>query len=79
VHHRLRDQKFDETIICTVTDTSKASRGLYVVSDGTIKFDAYSELTDYKVDEAVRVNIPKGDYSQKKYIIGRSVSEKNGN
>ena len=79
VYHRLRDQKFDETIICTVTDTSKASRGLYVVSDGTIKFDAYSELTDYKVDEAVRVNIPKGDYSQKKYIIGRSVSEKNGN
>lgn len=79
VHYRLRDQKFDETIICTVTDTSKASRGLYVVSDGTIKFDAYSELTDYKVDEAVRVNIPKGDYSQKKYIIGRSVSEKNGN
>lgn len=79
VYHRLRDQKFDETIICTVTDTSKASRGLYVVSDGTIKFDAYSEVTNYKVDEAVRVNIPKGDYSQKKYIIGRSVSEKNGN
>ena len=76
---RLQEHKFDETIICTVVDDTKASEGLYVVSDGTIKFDAYSESVDYKVDQAVRVNIPKGDYSQKKYIVGKAVSEKNGN
>ena len=79
IQARLKEHKFDETIICTIVDNAKANEGLYVVSDGTIKFDAYSESIDYKVDQAVRVNIPKGDYSQKKYIVGRAVSEKNGN
>jgi hypothetical protein len=59
----MKEYKFDETIICTVVDDTKASEGLYVVSDGTIKFDAYSESVDYEVDQAVRVNVPKGDYS----------------
>jgi hypothetical protein len=75
----MRDQKFDETIVCTIKDVSRAAYGLYVVSNGTIKFDAYSDVTNYEVDEAVRVTIAKGDYSQKKYIIGKAVSEKNGN
>lgn len=79
IAERMRDQKFDETIICTITDTSKADKGLYTVSNGTIKFDAYSDITTYEVDEAVRVTIARGDYTQKKYIIGKAVSEKNGN
>lgn len=79
IAERMRDQKFDETIVCTITDTSKADKGLYTVSNGTIKFDAYSDITTYEVDEAVRVTIARGDYTQKKYIIGKAVSEKNGN
>lgn len=79
IQARMREQKFDETIVCTIVDASKAKQGIYTVSNGTIKFDAYSEVTNYIVNQAVRVAIDKGDYSQKKYIVGRAVSEKNGN
>ena len=79
IQARMREQKFDETIVCTIVDTSRANKGIYMVSNGTIKFDAYSEVTNYIVNQAVRVAIDKGDYSQKKYIVGRAVSEKNGN
>jgi hypothetical protein len=48
VSERLADISFDSTIICTIMDASKKDSGLYVVSDGTIKFDAYTNDTSYK-------------------------------
>lgn len=70
-----KDQKFDETVICTIIDDRDHKNGHYIVSDGTIKFDAYSESQDYRIDDAVRVLVIKGDYSKKKYITGKCVSE----
>ena len=69
-----KDQKFDETVICTIVDDRDYKNGHYIVSDGTIKFDAYSESQDYRIDDAVRVLIIKGDYSKKKYITGKCIS-----
>ena len=76
--HCYKDQKFDETIVCVVIDDSDCKNGHYVVSNGSIKFDAYSDSQDYRNDNSVRVTILKGDYSQKKYIVGKCVSEENG-
>lgn len=68
---------YDSTIICTITDDSDRKNGCYTVTDGTIKFQAYSEVTNYKVDDQVRVSIPNGDYTQEKYIEGKYVSNNN--
>ncbi len=68
---------YDSTIICTITDDSDRKNGCYTVTDGTIKFQAYSEVTNYKVDDQVRVSIPNGDYTQEKYIEGKYVSDNN--
>jgi hypothetical protein len=39
----LTTQKFDETIIATVVDDANRKLGHYIVTDGAIKFDAYSD------------------------------------
>lgn len=73
-----KDQKFDETIIATIINDNDSKNGRYIVTDGTIKFDAYSDSQTYKVNDVVRVTILKGDYSAKKYIVGKSVVEDTG-
>lgn len=45
-----------------------------MVTDGAIKFKAYSEVK-YKLEDKVRVSIPNSDFTQTKYIIGKSVKE----
>ena len=45
-----------------------------MVNDGSIKFKAYSE-EKYRLEDKVRVSIPNGDFTQTKYIIGKSVKE----
>lgn len=72
------DKKFDETIIATIVDDSDRKQGRYVVTNGTIKFDAYADSQDYKVNDVVRVTILKGDYSDKKYIVGRGIKNETG-
>ena len=62
---------YDQTIVCTITDNSKAEQfGYYTVTNDTITFDAYSDNLEYKVGNYVRVSIPNGDFSQQKYITG---------
>ena len=41
VDGRLNDLSYDTTIVATITDDSDKERGHYIVSDGTITFDAY--------------------------------------
>ena len=72
----LTTQKFDETIIATVVDDANRKLGHYIVTDGAIKFDAYSDSQNYKINDVVRVTILKGDYSQKKYIVGKGIVDK---
>ena len=68
---RLQDVHFDKTIICTIVDDSDKKNGCYVVSDGTIKFNAYVSDATYRKDDQVRVSILNGDFSEKKFITGR--------
>lgn len=65
----------DVTEICTIVDATDCKNGHYVVTNGTIRFDAYSASSDYKVKDMVRVSIMNGDYSQKKYIVGLHVTD----
>ncbi len=74
---RLSDLSYDTTVIATIVDDSDKNKGKYIVSDGTIKFDAYSNDTTYQVDDQVRVAILNGDWSQKKFIEGKYVEKNN--
>ena len=77
IERKLKDVSFDTTIICTVTDASDSKNGRYQVTDGTIRFEAYSDNDKYKANDQVRVSIARGDYTDKKYIIGKYVSDNN--
>ena len=70
VEQRLADLSYDTTVIATITDDSDKEHGHYVVTDGTIRFDAYVNDMNYKTGDQVRVTIMNGDWSQKKFIVG---------
>ena len=73
----LNKLSFDKTIECEIVDNSNAKNGQYKVSDGSTRFDAYSEKTSYNKGARVLVKIPGGDYGLTKYIEGL-VEQKNG-
>lgn len=77
VDKKIESLKFDKTSICTVLDDSKANQGKYLVTDGYSNFYAYSSDTAYKRGNVVNVNIPNGDYSETKYIIGLNMAASN--
>lgn len=79
VDKKIESLKFDKTSICTVLDDSKASQGKYLVTDGYSSFYVYSNDTAYKRGNVVNVNIPNGDYSETKYIIGLNMTASNNN
>jgi hypothetical protein len=66
---------YDTTIICTITDASDSKNGKYRVTDGSVTYVAYSDVDSYKAGEQVRVSVPMGDYSQKKFIVGKYVTD----
>ena len=72
---RLMDIQYDKTIIGTIVDDSDKKNGHYIVTDGSMRLDAYSENTKYRNNEQVRVSVPNGDYTQKKYISGKYLAE----
>lgn len=71
VKQRLQGMAFDQTILCTIIDDSKREQGIYKVSNGSSQFEAYSSITDYRNDNNVYVQLPKGDWSAQKFIIGK--------
>lgn len=71
VAQRLSEMKFDQTIVCTIVDNSKADKGCYTVTNDNLKFEAYSENTTYRRQQQVYVLIPQGDYSARKQILGK--------
>jgi hypothetical protein len=71
----LQEVSFDKTIVCTITDDSDKKNGHYIVTDGNIRFDAYTTNVNYRVDDQVRVSILNGDFSEKKFIIGKYVAD----
>lgn len=78
ITEKLKNISFDVTKICTIIDDSnKDKKGYYLVTDGNIKFEAYSETTKYKKDDIVRVTIPNGDYNGKKFIESKYTTDSN--
>ena len=77
VGERLKQVAYDKTIICTIIDDSRAKNGEYRVTDGSVKFWAKCENTNYRADEQVRVSIPNNDTTQEKFIIGKYVKDNN--
>ena len=75
---KVSDLPYDKTVICTITDTSKADQNEYTVTDNTSTFTAYSENTEYGLNAQVYVTIPNGDMQNKKYISGLYISDENG-
>lgn len=71
---RLKQLSYDVTKKCTIVAVDDKTNGHYIVTDGSIKFDAYSDSTKYRVDDIVRVTIPNGDFTQTKYIEGKYVT-----
>ena len=74
---RLDQVSFDTTIICTITDASNSKNGEYKVTDGTVTYKAYSDLDSYVAGQQVRVSVPMGNYTQKKFIVGKYVNDNN--
>ena len=77
LNKKIETVKFDETIVATVIDASKADIGVYTVTTGNAKFVAYSSETVYRENDMVLVTIPQGNYNNQKVIIGKSVDDLN--
>ena len=71
VSKKIENLDYDKTIVCDIVDASDASNGHYIVNDGSISFDAYSEDTGYQANESVYVTVPKGDFTQTKIIVSK--------
>lgn len=74
VTQRLSAISYDQTIICTIVDDSKREQGIYVVSNGSVKFEVYSDVTTYRNKTNVYVTVPEGDWNQAKFIIGKKTN-----
>ena len=76
VSERLKGISFDQTIIGTIVDDSRKVEGIYTVYyNDSVKFDAYSENTGYRKNNTVYIQIPQGDWSQQKFIIGKKTNK----
>ena len=62
---------YDKTIVCSIIDDSDSKNGHYYVSDGSVRFEAYSENTSYTKDTKVYVLLPQNEWTNKKQIIGK--------
>ena len=72
---RLTELEFDKTIIATITDTTNAAFGDYILTDGSTTFHAYSSDVSYKTGTNVYVTVPNGDFSKQKQILGKYVAD----
>ena len=71
VSSKLEGLQYDITKLCTIVDDSQRNKGEYVVSDGSVRFQAFSADTSFRNGNSVLVVIPNGDYNMQKTISGR--------
>lgn len=63
---------YDNTIECTIIDDSNKLKGRYrVKNESYSEFDAFSQITTYNKNNRVYVQIPKGDFNNTKFIVGK--------
>lgn len=70
VKQRLTQIQYDQTQICTIVDDTRKQEGIYIVSNGSARFEAYGDDT-YRLNDSVYVNIPNGDMNEQKFIQGK--------
>jgi hypothetical protein len=68
----LNEVSFDKTEICEIISIDEKIINKYLVSNGSLKYEAYSddENRKYLVGSKVYVRINNGDYGLKKIITG---------
>lgn len=82
ISQRLNEVSFDKTEICEIVSQDKDNENKYWVSNGSLKYEAYSidENRKYLANQKVYVTIPQGNYDLRKLIIGSySADETNEN
>ena len=77
--NRLDKLEFYVTKVCYITDNTYKKQGKYLVSDNSVKFEAYSTIYTLEVGDSVLVNIPKGDYGGQKTILNKIIQEEDPN
>lgn len=75
ISKRFEDLSYDISKVCTIVDDSSRKSGKYVVSDGAVRFEAYSSDTELAQGNSVMVTIPNGDYKLQKTITGRIAAD----
>ena len=72
ISQRLNEVSFDKTEICEVVSQDKNDKRKYLVSNGSLKYEAYSddENRSYLNNQKVYVRITNGNYSLRKIITG---------
>ena len=77
ISQRLNEVSFDKTEICEIVSQDKDNVNKYWVSNGSLKYEAYSidENRKYLANQKVYVTIPQGNYDLRKLIIGSNTAD----
>jgi len=51
IDKKLENIAYDTTIVCTITDNTDKKNGKYRVTDGSVSFIAYSDVSTYRNGE----------------------------
>lgn len=66
--------QYDQTIEAKIISVARKDQGIYKCEYENAIFDAYSNDTQsFYENETVYVNVPRGDFTKQKHIIGRKV------
>lgn len=71
INKKLETVSYDMTIICTIVDDTNKKNGIYKVNKDSVVYTVYSDSDKYQNGDQVRVTVPMGDFSKKKFIDGK--------
>ena len=79
VDQKLNNFAFDKTESCKIVSQDSDDKQKYWVSNGNMRFEAYvlNGESNYSVNSQVYVLIPKGNYSERKIILGSASDQVN--
>ena len=75
ISKKLEGLSYDITKTCVVIDDTYKKQGRYTIADGALKFEAYSTITTFNINDNVLVNIPYGDYRLQKTILNKIIHD----
>lgn len=67
--------KYDKTIIGTITSIVDATKKKYRVEHEFCELYVYSNAENYEVGDTVYINVPNGNFSNQKFILGKVQNE----